>query len=132
MKCFKAYDIRGRVPDELNEDIAYRIGRAFAQVFRPREVVVGRDVRVDSLKFANAVARDVNDAGASVIDIGLCGTEEVHFQTAHRGAGGCGHRRGSHRRAELGICYVAIQCAFLKHGALFCGSMLRFVPIPSC
>lgn len=88
MKCFKAYDIRGRVPDELNEDIAYRIGRAFAQVFRPREVVVGRDVRVDSLKFANAVACGINDAGASVIDIGLCGTEEVYFQTAHRGAGG--------------------------------------------
>ncbi len=88
MKCFKAYDIRGRVPDELNEDVAYRIGRAFAQVIHPGEVVLGRDVRRDSPVLAAAVARGLNDAGVSVIDIGLCGTEEVYFQTAHRGSGG--------------------------------------------
>jgi phosphomannomutase / phosphoglucomutase len=88
LKCFKAYDIRGRVPDELNDDIAYRIGRAFAQILGPREVVVGRDVRLDSPALAAAVARGLNDAGTSVIDIGLCGTEEVYFQTAHRGVGG--------------------------------------------
>lgn len=88
MQCFKAYDIRGRVPDELNDEIAYRIGRAFAQILGPREVVVGRDVRLDSPALAAAVARGLNDSGASVIDIGLCGTEEVYFQTAHRGVGG--------------------------------------------
>jgi phosphomannomutase/phosphoglucomutase len=88
LKCFKAYDIRGRVPDELNEDIAYRIGRAFAQILTPAEVVVGRDVRLDSPLLAAAVARGLNDGGAAVIDIGLCGTEEVYFQTAHRGVGG--------------------------------------------
>ncbi|CAM5236124.1 phosphomannomutase [Rhodanobacter lindaniclasticus] len=88
MKCFKAYDIRGRVPDELNEDVAYCIGRAFAQTLRPAEVVVGRDVRLDSPALAAAVARGLNDGGAAVIDIGLCGTEEVYFQTAHRGVGG--------------------------------------------
>ena len=88
LKCFKAYDIRGRVPDELNDEIAYRIGRAFAQIVGPREVVVGRDVRLDSPALAAAVARGLNDSGASVIDIGLCGTEEVYFQTAHRGVGG--------------------------------------------
>ncbi|MBP1475467.1 phosphomannomutase CpsG [Frateuria sp. MAH-13] len=88
LKCFKAYDIRGRVPGELNDDIAYRIGRAFAQTLRAREVVVGRDVRLDSPALAAAVARGLNDAGASVIDIGLCGTEEVYFQTAHRGVDG--------------------------------------------
>jgi len=86
--CFKAYDIRGRVPDELNEDVAYRIGRAFAQTLRPAEVVVGRDVRLDSPTLAAAVARGLNDGGAAVVDIGLCGTEEVYFQTAHRGVGG--------------------------------------------
>jgi phosphomannomutase / phosphoglucomutase len=86
--CFKAYDIRGRVPDELNEDVAYRIGRAFAQTLQPAEVVVGRDVRLDSPALATAVARGLNDGGAAVIDIGLCGTEEVYFQTAHRGVGG--------------------------------------------
>ena len=88
MKCFKAYDIRGRVPDELNEDIAYRVGRAFADILRPTDVVIGRDVRLDSPALAAAVSRGLTDAGVSVIDIGLCGTEEVYFQTAHRGAGG--------------------------------------------
>ena len=88
LNCFKAYDIRGRVPDELNDEVAYRIGRAFAQILQPAEVVVGRDVRLDSRALAAAVARGLNDGGAAVIDIGLCGTEEVYFQTAHRGVGG--------------------------------------------
>jgi phosphomannomutase / phosphoglucomutase len=88
LNCFKAYDIRGRVPDELNEDVAYRIGRAFAQILDCDEVVVGQDVRIDSPLLAAAVTRGLNDAGTSVIDIGLCGTEEVYFQTAHRGVGG--------------------------------------------
>ncbi len=88
LKCFKAYDIRGRVPDELNHDIAYRIGRAFAQALDVRQVVVGRDVRLDSPALAAALANGLNDGGASVIDIGLCGTEEVYFQTAHRGVSG--------------------------------------------
>lgn len=88
LNCFKAYDIRGRVPDELNDDIAYRIGRAFAQALEARQVVVGRDVRLDSPVLADAVSRGLVDAGASVIDIGLCGTEEVYFQTAHRDVSG--------------------------------------------
>jgi len=88
LKCFKAYDIRGRVPDDLNEDIAYRIGRAYAEILKPRDVVVGQDVRLDSPTLAAALTRGINDAGASVIDIGLCGTEEVYFQTAHRRVGG--------------------------------------------
>jgi phosphomannomutase / phosphoglucomutase len=88
MKCFKAYDIRGRVPDELNADIAYRIGRAFARTVGEGEVVVGYDIRLDSPTFAAEVARGLADEGGNVIDIGLCGTEEVYFQTAHRGVAG--------------------------------------------
>lgn len=88
LTCFKSYDIRGRVPDELNEDIAYRIGRAFAQAVSPGKVVVGRDVRLDSPVLASALMRGLTDAGVDVVDIGLCGTEEVYFQTAHRGVGG--------------------------------------------
>jgi phosphomannomutase/phosphoglucomutase len=88
LKCFKAYDIRGRVPDELNEEIAYRIGRAYAEILKPRDVVVGQDVRLDSPTLAAALTRGINDAGTAVIDIGLCGTEEVYFQTAHRRVGG--------------------------------------------
>ncbi|MGF6493636.1 phosphomannomutase/phosphoglucomutase [Luteibacter sp. 621] len=88
MKCFKAYDIRGRVPDELNADIAYRIGRAFARAVGDGDVVVGFDIRLDSPTFAAEVARGLTDEGRNVIDIGLCGTEEVYFQTAHRGVAG--------------------------------------------
>ncbi|HEY4093139.1 MAG TPA: phosphomannomutase [Luteibacter sp.] len=88
MKCFKAYDIRGRVPDELNADIAYRIGRAFARAVGEGDVVVGYDIRLDSPTFAAEVARGLMDEGRNAIDIGLCGTEEVYFQTAHRGVAG--------------------------------------------
>lgn len=88
MKCFKAYDIRGRLPDELNPDIAWRIGRAFADTVQPGPVVVGYDVRLDSPTLAAAVARGLTEAGRDVLDIGLCGTEEVYFQTADRQAAG--------------------------------------------
>ena len=88
MKCFKAYDIRGRVPDELNPDIAYRIGRAMAVTVGEGAVVVGYDIRLDSPALAQALTRGLNDGGREVIDIGLGGTEEVYFQTAHRGAAG--------------------------------------------
>lgn len=88
MKCFKAYDIRGRVPDELNEDIAYRLGRAFARTVGEGEVIVGYDIRRDSPAFARAIVQGLNDEGRDAIDIGLCGTEEVYFQTFHRGVAG--------------------------------------------
>ena len=84
MKCFKAYDIRGRLPDELNPDIAWRIGRAFAETVGAGAVVVGCDIRLDSPALADAVSRGLNEGGCDVVDIGLCGTEEVYFHTAHR------------------------------------------------
>jgi phosphomannomutase len=79
MKCFKAYDIRGKVPDELNEDVAYRIGRAYAAFLRPSRVVVGRDVRLSSEALSSALVKGLTDAGVDVFDLGLCGTEEVYF-----------------------------------------------------
>jgi phosphomannomutase/phosphoglucomutase len=88
LSCFKAYDIRGRVPDELNQDTAYRIGSAYARYLRPRTVVVGYDIRLSSPELAGALTRGLNDEGTDVIDIGLCGTEEVYFQTSHRKADG--------------------------------------------
>ncbi|MGF6710234.1 phosphomannomutase/phosphoglucomutase [Luteibacter sp. W1I16] len=88
MKCFKAYDIRGRVPDELNEDIAYRLGRAFARTVGEGAVVVGFDIRRDSPGLAEAIVRGLTDEGRDVVDIGLCGTEEVYFQTFHREVAG--------------------------------------------
>jgi len=81
LNCFKAYDIRGRLPDELNEDIAYRIGRAYAEFLGPRRVVVGRDVRLSSEALCRALAEGLTDGGADVFDIGLCGTEEIYFAT---------------------------------------------------
>ena len=83
LACFKAYDVRGRMPDELNEDIAYRIGRAFAEFLTPKTVVVGYDIRLSSQTMSNQVIKGLRDAGAHVINIGMCGTEEVYFATAH-------------------------------------------------
>jgi phosphomannomutase/phosphomannomutase/phosphoglucomutase len=88
LDCFKAYDVRGRLPDQLNEDVAYRIGRSFAQVVEPGRVVVGRDIRLSSDDLAQALSRGLCEGGAEVLDIGLCGTEEVYFATSHLAAGG--------------------------------------------
>ena len=79
LPCFKAYDIRGRVPDELNEALAYRIGRAYGHLFSPKSMVVGRDVRLSSPALAEAVSSGLADSGVDVLDLGLCGTEEVYF-----------------------------------------------------
>ncbi|MBN2426845.1 MAG: phosphomannomutase [Deltaproteobacteria bacterium] len=81
--CFKAYDIRGCVPDELNEKIAWRIGRAYAEWLKPGRVVVGRDVRLSSKKLLEALSGGLMAGGTDVYDIGLCGTEEVYFATFH-------------------------------------------------
>lgn len=83
IRCFKAYDLRGRVPDEINEDIAYRVGRAFTQFLGAKKVGLGHDIRLTSPAISAAVARGIMDAGADVYDIGLCGTEEIYFSTFH-------------------------------------------------
>ena len=83
LTCFKAYDIRGKLGTELDEDIAYRIGRAYGELFSPREVVVGGDVRLTSESLKHAISEGLRDAGADVIDLGLAGTEEVYFATFH-------------------------------------------------
>ena len=82
-QCFKAYDIRGQVPAQLNEDIAYRIGRALVAELQGKTFVVGQDMRLESPPLAAALMRGITEAGANVIDIGLCGTEEVYFATSH-------------------------------------------------
>ena len=88
LPCFKAYDIRGRLPDELNEDIAWRIGRAYAAYLRPERVVVGRDVRLSSAALCDALSAGLMAGGAEVFDIGLCGTEEIYFATFAAGMDG--------------------------------------------
>ena len=88
ISCFKAYDVRGRIPDQLNEDIAYRIGRAYADVIQPGTVVVGHDIRLTSEAIKAALVKGLRDQGVDVFDIGLCGTEEIYFATSHLGVGG--------------------------------------------
>ncbi len=85
---FKAYDVRGRIPDELNPDVAYRIGRAYAEWLKPRRVAVGRDIRHSSQELADALIRGLGDSGVDAVDIGLGGTECVYFATASLGLDG--------------------------------------------
>lgn len=79
--CFKAYDVRGRVPDQLNESIAYRIGRAFAQYLKASRIVIGHDIRLTSPALCDAAINGIRDAGSDVTHIGQCGTEEIYFAT---------------------------------------------------
>jgi len=64
LSCFKAYDVRGRVPDQLNADIAYRIGRAYGEIIKPKKVVVGHDIRLSSEDIKRALADGLMDSGA--------------------------------------------------------------------
>jgi phosphomannomutase/phosphomannomutase/phosphoglucomutase len=88
-RCFKAYDIRGRIPDELNEGLAYDIGRAYGTFVRPEgPVAVGYDVRLSSPTLADALKHGLHTVGVDTLDIGLCGTEVVYFAAAQSGIGG--------------------------------------------
>ena len=78
---FKAYDLRGRIPSELNPAVAYRIGRAYAEFLGPKKVIVGRDIRLSSQELCDALTQGLLDSGVDVYDIGLCGTEVVYFAT---------------------------------------------------
>jgi len=86
--CFKAYDLRGRIPTELNDDVAYRVGRGYAEFLAPKRVVVGRDIRLSSEGLADALCRGLTEGGADVFDIGICGTEGVYFATFDGGYDG--------------------------------------------
>ncbi|MCW8127472.1 phosphomannomutase [Microbulbifer halophilus] len=117
LTCFKAYDLRGRVPDELNTDVAYRVGRAFAQFLGARRVVVGHDIRLTSGELTDALAEGLRDAGADVFHIGECGTEEVYFATFH------GHFSGE--KADGGICVTASHNPMDYNGMKFVRSGSR-------
>ncbi|MBV2132941.1 phosphomannomutase CpsG [Pseudomonas sp. MAP12] len=88
LTCFKAYDIRGQLGRELNEDIAYRIARAYAEWLKPATVVLGGDIRETSPALKKALSRGLCEAGVNVLDLGMTGTEEVYFATWHLGADG--------------------------------------------
>lgn len=88
LSCFKAYDIRGRLGSELNADIARRIGRAFAEVLGARRVMIGRDARASSQDLMEATIAGLIEAGVEVLELGLCGSEEIYAATSHFKADG--------------------------------------------
>ena len=81
ISCFKAYDVRGRTPSELNEDVAFRIGVGIASYFSAQSVVIGYDIRPSSIDILEALTKGINSKGAKVFSIELCGTEEIYFAT---------------------------------------------------
>src|SRR5438105_6083624 len=87
-EVFKAYDVRGIYPDELDEEGAYAIGRAYVQQFEPRRIAVGRDMRLSSPQIAAAVIRGAADEGAEVLELGLVGTEMLYFAVGELGLDG--------------------------------------------
>jgi phosphomannomutase len=86
--CFKAYDIRGKVPSELNKELTYKIGRAFSKFTNAKKIVIGYDIRKSSIEISEALKKGITDSGVDVIDIGLCGTEMIYFSTPHFDADG--------------------------------------------
>ena len=98
--AFKAYDIRGIVPSEVNEEMAYLVGRIFAVMYGAREVVVGRDIRTTGESLLEALSEGLCHGGANVINIGECGTEMVYFATANLSADGGIMVTASHNPAD--------------------------------
>lgn len=88
ISCFKAYDIRGKVPSELNTDLAYKIGRAYSKLISAKSLVIGYDVRKSSKEISDALIKALIDGGVNVTDIGLCGTEMIYFSTPFLNADG--------------------------------------------
>jgi len=100
LSCFKAYDVRGRVPDELNEGLAFKIGQAFVTFLKAGRVVVGCDIRLSSNDLVSALSQGLVYGGAEVLDIGFCGTEEVYYATGALDADGGIMVTASHNPAE--------------------------------
>src|SRR5262245_40101645 len=100
LASFKAYDIRGRIPDELNADLVRKIGRAYATYLKPKRLAVGYDVRPSSPDLAAALRESLVGSGVDVVDIGMCGTEQVYFATFHLALDGGVMVTASHNPAD--------------------------------
>lgn len=108
---FKAYDIRGKVPGELNADLAYKIGRALVKYLNAKLIIIGHDIRESSEELSEALAKGITDSGSDVIDIGLCGTEMIYYSTPHFNADGGVMITASHNPPE----YNGLK--FVKEGS---------------
>jgi phosphomannomutase len=111
-KVFKAYDVRGIYPDDLDEAGAYAIGRAYVEQFEPRRIAVGRDMRLSSPQMAAAVIRGAAEAGAEVLDLGMVGTEMLYFAVGELGLDGGIEVTASHNPKE----YTGMK--IVRRGAL--------------
>jgi phosphomannomutase len=111
-KVFKAYDVRGIYPAEIDEEGAYAVARAYVQQFEPRRVAVGRDMRLSSPSMAEAVMAGAGDEGAEVLDLGLVGTEMVYFAVGSLGLDGGVMVTASHNPGE----YTGMK--IVRRGAL--------------
>jgi phosphomannomutase len=100
LSCFKAYDIRGKVPEELDKDLAYKIGQAYAAIFKPKRIAVGHDIRLSGPALTTALADGLMDAGVDVVHLGMCGTEEIYFAAFHLEVDGGIIVTASHNPAE--------------------------------
>ena len=98
--AFGVYDIRGIYPQNINEEIAYRIGRVFPELFAAKRVAVGHDIRLSGISLQEAVVRGLTEAGCDVLDIGMCGTEMIYFATGHYELDGGIMVTASHNPAE--------------------------------
>ena len=99
-KGFKAYDIRGVVPSDVNEELAYALGRSLAFYLKAKTLVVGHDIRLSGPSLRDAAVRGMRDMGTHVIDLGQCGTEMIYFAVAHLKADGGMMITASHNPAE--------------------------------
>ncbi len=88
MKAFKAYDIRGEYPRDINEDLAYELGLAFVAQYSAKKMIIGRDIRESSPQLFERLVAGILDAGCDVVSLGICGTEEVYFNTVYQAADG--------------------------------------------
>src|SRR5579862_4772176 len=88
LPAFKAYDVRGVVPTEVNPEMAYAVARAYSDLIKPKTVCIGRDIRLSGPELYEALAHGFNDAGVDVVDLGMVGTEMVYFATANYGYSG--------------------------------------------
>jgi phosphomannomutase len=131
-KVFKAYDVRGIHPDELDEAGAYAIGRAYVEEFEPRRIAVGRDMRLSSPAMAAAAMRGAADAGADVLDIGMVGTEMLYFTVGELGLDGGIAVTASHNPKEYtGLKIVrrgALRSAATRGCSTFARGRSRSVP----
>ncbi len=109
---FKAYDVRGKVPSELNVDIAYKVGRAFVKLNNAKKVVIGMDIRTSSPELSEALANGITDAGCNVVDLEMCGTEMIYFSTPYLDADGGVMITASHNPPE----YNGLK--FVKKGSV--------------